>query len=185
MQVTEYTHTPVQVPHVTMSSSKCLSHRPQHSFCLKTLDNSRPSQASFHYGYGGYLLPFDEVDCVDNIPAILTELLLALLQNISSSGSMVQVNFQRVLQEQGLDFHCFGWLKDGRGSIEERREKYTQISKTQIRAKCDGIWKQSDSLLESRKRLQTLCIHYVQPPCHHCPSMEVMAKGRTNAKQWR
>lgn len=38
-------------------------------------------------------LPFQEVDRVNNIPAILAQVLLKLLQDISNSGSIVQMNF--------------------------------------------------------------------------------------------
>lgn len=38
-------------------------------------------------------LPFQEVDRVNNIPAILAQVLLKLLQDISNSSSIVQMNF--------------------------------------------------------------------------------------------
>lgn len=45
-------------------------------------------------------LPLEEVDSVNNIPAILAQVLLKLPQDISNPGGIVQVHLQRVLQEE-------------------------------------------------------------------------------------
>lgn len=45
-------------------------------------------------------LPLEEVDSVNDIPAILAQVLLKLPQDISNPGCIVQVHLQRVLQEE-------------------------------------------------------------------------------------
>lgn len=46
------------------------------------------------------VVTLEEVDSVNNIPAVLAQVLLKLPQDISNPGCIVQVHLQRVLQEE-------------------------------------------------------------------------------------
>lgn len=73
-------------------------------------------------------LPLEEVDSVNNIPAILAQVLLKLPQDISNPGCIVQVHLQRVLQEEGgVDFHNLGRLNKASKKKKVLKERLLSV----------------------------------------------------------
>lgn len=97
---------PAPFPGLRTEEQRTIS--PHDSLCLHLTSTSRQKTAArplrfwvfFFFKQRKSHLPLEEVDSVNNIPAILAQVLLKLPQDISNPGGIVQVHLQRVLQEE-------------------------------------------------------------------------------------
>lgn len=132
---------PTPFPKLRIEEQKTVS--PHNALCCHLTSTSRQKTAArplslfslFFFKQRKSHLPLEEVDSVNNIPAILAQVLLKLPQDISNPGCIVQVHLQRVLQEEwSMDFHNLGRLNKAGKKKKVLKERLLSVKPSSFKA---------------------------------------------------